>query len=53
MELGKSVFLIGDHEGLPKKELKRYKNKISVGKPTYFASQTFIIIHNELDLRKW
>ena len=51
-QLENSVFLIGDHEGLPKKELKRYKDKISVGKPIYFASQTFIIIHNELDLRK-
>jgi len=50
-ELKKAVFIIGDHEGLPKKELKRYKNRISVGKPTYFASQTFVIIHNELDLR--
>lgn len=51
-QLENSVFLIGDHEGLPNKELKRYKNRISVGQPTYFASQTFIIIHNELDLRK-
>ena len=51
-ELGKSIFLIGDHEGLPKKELKRYKDRISVGQPIYFASQTFVIIHNELDLRK-
>ena len=50
--LGNAVFVIGDHEGLPKKELKRYKNRISVGGPTYFASQTFIIIHNELDIRK-
>jgi len=51
-EVSNAVFIIGDHEGLPKKELKRYKNRISVGQPIYFASQTFIIIHNELDLRK-
>ena len=51
-DLKNSVFIIGDHEGLPKKELKRYKNRISVGQPIYFASQTFVIIHNELDLRK-
>tara|TARA_Y100000310_G_scaffold343839_1_gene453398 strand:- start:782 stop:1348 length:567 start_codon:yes stop_codon:yes gene_type:complete len=51
-DLKDCVFIIGDHEGLPKKELKRYKDRISVGQPTYFASQTFVIIHNELDLRK-
>lgn len=49
--LDNCVFVIGDHEGLPKKELKRFKNRISVGKPTYFASQIFVIIHNELDIR--
>jgi tRNA pseudouridine-54 N-methylase len=51
-DLDNCVFIIGDHEGLPKKELKRYKNRISIGNPIYFASQTFIIIHNELDMRK-
>ncbi len=50
-QLEKSVFLIGDHEGLPKKEIKKYKNKISVSNKILFASQTFVIIHNELDLR--
>jgi len=50
--LENSVFLIGDHEGLPNKELKRYKDRISIGPITYFASQTFVIIHNELDIRK-
>jgi tRNA pseudouridine-54 N-methylase len=50
-DLSKSVFVIGDHEGLPKKETQRFKKRISIGKPTYFASQTFVIIHNELDLR--
>ncbi len=52
-ELGKDlkdgVFVIGDHNGLPKKEIKRYKNKISVGPNILFASQTIIIINNELD----
>ncbi len=48
------VFVIGDHEGIPRKEIKKYKNKmISIGKQTYFASQTFIIIHNELDIRRF
>ena len=51
-DLDNAVFVIGDHEGLPKKELKRYKNRISIGNPIYFASQTFVIIHNELDLRR-
>ena len=54
MENGKlkdAVFVIGDHEGLPKKEVKRIENSISVGKPIYFASQTIIIIHNEIDYR--
>jgi len=46
------AFVIGDHEGLPKKEIKRFKNRISVGKEIYFSSQIFIIINNELDLRK-
>lgn len=51
-ELENSVFVLGDHEGLPKKEIKKYKKRISIGKSIYFASQTMIIINNELDLRK-
>lgn len=51
-DLDDCVFVIGDHEGLPKKEIKRFKNKISIGKKVYFASQTFVIINNELDLRE-
>ncbi len=50
-DLNNSVFVIGDEEGLPKKESKRFKKRVSVGKETYFASQTIIIIHNELDRR--
>ena len=48
------VFILGDHEGLPKKELKRLKKiaiSISVGPKTYFASQTVAIVNNELDRR--
>jgi len=48
------VFVLGDHDGLPKKEVKRLKNitkPISVGKEIYFASQVVTIINNELDLR--
>ncbi len=49
--LNDCVFIIGDHEGLPKKELKRYKDKFSVGPEVYFASQVFVILHNEMDIR--
>ena len=49
--LRNSVFIIGDHEGFSKKELKKFKNKISIGKDIYFSSQTFVILHNELDVR--
>jgi len=51
-DLDNCVFVIGDHEGLLKKEIKRFKNKISIGNKTYFASQAFVIIHNEIDLRE-
>ena len=48
------VFVVGDHEGLPKKELRRLKEvakKISIGPKMYFASQTVAIVNNELDRR--
>ena len=48
------VFILGDHEGLPKKEIKRLKdiaNKVSIGPKMYFASQTIAIVNNELDRR--
>ena len=48
------VFIIGDHEGLPKKELRRLKKvttPVSVGPKMYFASQTIAILNNELDRR--
>jgi tRNA (pseudouridine54-N1)-methyltransferase len=48
------VFIVGDHNGLPKKELKRLKQlvkTISIGPKMYFASQTVAVVNNELDLR--
>jgi tRNA pseudouridine-54 N-methylase len=53
--IGKNcVFVLGDHEGLPQKELKRLKEyctPVSVGKIMYFASQTVAVVNNELDYR--
>ncbi|MDP4039445.1 MAG: tRNA (pseudouridine(54)-N(1))-methyltransferase TrmY [Candidatus Pacearchaeota archaeon] len=49
------VFILGDHIGLPAKELKRLKkicNSINIGKKTYFASHTVAIVNNELDRRE-
>ena len=51
---GSPVFIIGDHEGLPKKEMKRLKqiaNSVSIGNKMYFASQTIAVVNNELDYR--
>ena len=48
------VFVVGDHKGLPRKELKRLKQiatLISVGPYVYFASQVVAVINNELDAR--
>ena len=48
------VFVLGDQDGLPKKETKRLKkecNSVSVGPKTLFASQTIVIVNNELDRR--
>jgi tRNA (pseudouridine54-N1)-methyltransferase len=48
------AFILGDHEGLPRKELKgikKFAKKISVGPHMYFASQTVAIVNNELDIR--
>lgn len=48
------VFVIGDQEGFPKKELKRLKKNfklVSVGPKVYFASQVVTILNNEMDLR--
>lgn len=49
------VFVLGDHEGLPNKELRRLKKimtPVSIGKKTYFASQTIAVVNNELDRRE-
>ena len=48
------VFILGDHEGFSKKEIKRLKEivkPVSIGKKTYFASQTVAVVNNELDYR--
>jgi tRNA (pseudouridine54-N1)-methyltransferase len=54
-KIGKNcVFILGDHKGLPKKELKRVKKiatAISIGRKTYFASQSVAVVNNELDYR--
>jgi tRNA (pseudouridine54-N1)-methyltransferase len=50
-----SVFILGDHLGLPKKELKRLKGictPVTIGRKKYFASQTVAIVNNELDRRE-
>ncbi|MEM1535985.1 MAG: tRNA (pseudouridine(54)-N(1))-methyltransferase TrmY [Candidatus Pacearchaeota archaeon] len=49
-----SIFVLGDHKGLPKKEKKRIAKigkKISLGDITYFTSQAIAILQNELDRR--
>ena len=47
------VFIVGDHEGIPKNEMKWAKHipmkKISVGPYMLFASQVVTLIHNEVD----
>lgn len=48
------VFVLGDHEGLPQKEIKRLKKyckPLSIGNKMYFASQTVAVVNNELDYR--
>jgi tRNA (pseudouridine54-N1)-methyltransferase len=48
------AFILGDHEGLPKQEMKRLKKvltPVSVGPHMYFASQTVAVVNNELDYR--
>ena len=48
------VFILGDQEGLPQKEMRRLKKSIknvSIGPKVYFASQTVAVVNNELDRR--
>jgi tRNA pseudouridine-54 N-methylase len=49
------VFIIGDHEGLPNKEMKRLKEtaeKIEISKKVYFASHVVTIINYILDKKE-
>ena len=51
---GNEVFIIGDQDGFPQKELKRLKKiatPVSIGPKVYFASQTVAVVNNELDRR--
>ncbi|PIO08582.1 hypothetical protein COU59_01215 [Candidatus Pacearchaeota archaeon CG10_big_fil_rev_8_21_14_0_10_34_12] len=48
------VFILGDHEGIQRKEFKRLKQiatPISIGNKMYFASQVVAVMNNELDHR--
>ena len=49
------VFILGDHKGLPAKELKRLKKictPVTLGKRVYFASQVVAVVNNEIDRRE-
>ncbi len=49
------IFILGDHKGLPGKELKRLKKicaPVTLGKRVYFASQVVAVVNNELDRRE-
>jgi tRNA (pseudouridine54-N1)-methyltransferase len=50
------VFILGDHEGIPRKERKGLKKagykRVSVGPKVLFASQAIILVQNELDRRE-
>lgn len=52
-QLNEAVFIVGDDDGIPKKELKLINkfitNKISLGNEDYFSSQAIVILHNWLD----
>jgi len=53
-ELEDSVFILGDQDGLPHKELRRLKKSckmINIGPKMYFASQVVAVLNNELDRR--
>lgn len=48
------VFVLGDHEGMPRKEFKRIKKiskSVYIGPKTYFASHVVAVVNNELDNR--
>ena len=49
------IFIMGDHKGLPQKELKRLRNictPVTLGKRVYFASHVTAIVNHELDRRE-
>ncbi len=53
-DLRRAVFVLGDHEGLPRKEtagLMRTAEKVSLGCRTYFSSQVITILNYEMDRR--
>ncbi len=56
VEMGANpVFILGDHEGIPFKELRRLKKSVipvSIGNKMYFASQVVSIVNNEIDRRE-
>lgn len=51
-----SVFVLGDHVGLPRKEEKfveRFEHeKVSLGTTSYLASQCITVLHYELDRKR-
>ncbi len=54
-EMKNAVFILGDHDGLPQKELRRLKKTaklVNIGPKIYFASQVVAILNNELDRRE-
>jgi tRNA (pseudouridine54-N1)-methyltransferase len=55
VEIGEHpIFFLGDHDGFGKDELRRLKKaatSASLGKKTYFASQTMAVVQYELDRR--
>ena len=57
VELGENcVFVVGDHDGIPKNEMKWVKHipfrKINVGPRMLFASQVAVIVNNEVDRKE-
>ena len=57
VKIGKdAVFVVGDHDGVPKNEMKWVKHvpmrKISVSPHMLFASQVVTLIHNEIDRKE-
>jgi len=53
-DLEDAVFILGDQDGLPEKELRRLKKSCkmtSIGNKMYFASQVVAVLNNELDRR--